>query len=124
MAVDLQYQASITASNIIATVAGFADTRKTIGQLNSTYTQLDLASVLGAMPTATQNADGSLTPDSTPQTGHPIDTNKITRLTIALSAYDIGVMLSLLQQVAALLDGNTVAQQTTAPNSLAKATSD
>lgn len=120
---NVQDQALLIGSQIIKTVAGLTTLRATIAAINNTYTELNLAAVFDAMPTATQNADGSLTPDTAaPVAGHPIDTSKMSGLSIALSAYDIGVMLTLLQQLAALLDGDTVAQQTTAPSSLAKAT--
>jgi len=119
----LQDQAIVTANTIISTLQQIKPILGTISAVNISYNNLNMASILSAMPTATQNADGSLTSDTAgPVSGNPIDTGKISRLSIALSAYDIGVMLTLLQQMAALFNGATVAQQTSAPVSLAKAT--
>jgi len=116
-------QTVATANAIVSLLQQIKPILGTIEAINISYNNLNMASVLSAMPTATQNADGSLTPDSSgPVTGNPIDTGKVSRLAIALSAYDYGVMLSLLQAMAALFNGATVTQQQAAPVSLAKAT--
>jgi hypothetical protein len=120
---NLQDQSVANANAIFGILREIVPMLGTITGINNSYNNLNMASVLSAMPTATQNADGSTTPDTgSPATGHPIDITKISKLEIAVSAYDIGVMMTLLQQMSALFNGATVAQQTTAPTSLAKVT--
>jgi len=120
-----QDQTVATANMITSMLQQIKPMLATIDAINTSYTNLQMADVLNAMPTAAQNPDGSLgAPDTAgPVSGNPIDTTKVSRLSIAISAYDYGVMLTLLQQMAALFKGDVVAQQQSAPVSLAKATS-
>jgi len=122
---DTQTQAIVVGNNIFGAVRQLKELLQTINDLNNTYVQMNLANVFGAMPTAALQADGSLgTADTAPVSGNPIDNRKMTSLELALPAYDIGVMMTLLQQAAALLNGSTVAQQSAAPSMLAKVTNE
>jgi len=119
----LQDQAIVIDNNIFDALRQLAILRATIGTIQNAYAQLTLATVNGAFPTAAQNADGSLgTADATPTNGHPIDNRILTRLEIAASGYDIGVMHDLLGDIASYLDGNAVGARPAAPNMLAKVT--
>jgi hypothetical protein len=122
---NVQDQAVATANDIFGALQQLTQLLGTVTRVNGAYNQLNMAAVFDAMPTVAQNPDGTLgAPDAAPVVGHPIDISKVTLLKFAVSGYDIGVMLTLLQQLSALLQGNTVAQQTAAPVSLAKVTSD
>jgi hypothetical protein len=94
---------------------------ETVNTLDNNYTQYDAAAMFAAMPTCATNTDGSLgTADSAPVSGNVIDVTKVSRLNIAMSAYEIGVMVNLLQELVHLLDGVAVATQQYAPSVLAK----
>ena len=100
----------------------FTDALATASALVNTYTQLNGANVLGALPTAATNADGSLgAADPSPTTGNLIDTRIVSSLSISISAYDAGVMTTLLQEFQNLLNGVAVETVSAAPALLAKA---
>lgn len=89
--------------------------------LSNQYINLNAGAGLQGLPTCAVNADGSLgTVDPSPVSGNVIDTRAVTRLKVAISSYDLGVVHSLLQAYANLLDGAAVATQTYAPAMLAK----
>ena len=111
-------------NSIYATLRQFHDLLSTVNELVNTFTQLNGAAVLQALPTALMNPDGTLgTPDpaGAPVTGHPIDTRVVSTLSIANSSYDIGVMFNLAQAYQALMGCAAVTQQNYAPSALAKA---
>ena len=121
-----QDQIVANANQVFSILRELTNTLATVNELVNTYGELNGANVLGAMATCPLNADGSLGPtDPTPSTadGHVIDTSIVTTLSIALSAYDIGVMINLLQELQNLLNGVAVTTLAAAPNMLAKASS-
>jgi hypothetical protein len=125
---NLESQAIGVANTLLTTAQSLVGLINTINQTSGQYTQLTLGTVFAAMPTATPNADGSLgTADATPNVAHPINapllqTNQGLTLNRAISANDIGSLLTFLQAVAALAAGSAVTQQGQAPQVLAKIT--
>jgi hypothetical protein len=125
---NLESQAIGVANTLLTTAQSLVGLINTINQTSSQYTQLTLGAVFAAMATATPNADGSLgAVDATPNVAHPINapllqTNQGLTLNRAISANDIGSLLTFLQAVASLAAGSTVTQQTQAPQVLAKIT--
>ena len=118
-----QDQAILTANQMFAVCQDLVSTLKTVQALDNNYTQMDMSAIFGAMPTCTTNADGSLgAEDAAPVSGNVIDTRKVATLQVAISSYEIGVMVNLLQALVALLNGQTVATQVYALSVLAKTT--
>ena len=121
MSATLQSQAIAMANTITGLCQQLAAIEDAINLVSGQYTQLQGATVLGALATCAANADGSLgAADTTPTTGHVIDTRVFPALSRAQSAYDIGAALTGLQAVAALLAGSPPTQQGQMPQILAK----
>lgn len=116
-----QDQAISNANQIFATVQVLANTLATVNKLINNYTQSNMAAVFEALPTCATNPDGSLgTDDPAPVSGNVIDTRKVSNLNVAISAYEIGVSMNLLEAYVNLLEGLAVATQQYAPSVLAK----
>jgi len=110
------------ANQMFAAVRQLAIVLAQVKDLTNSYQQLNMGSIFAAMPTCVLNQDGSLgAADATPVAGNPINTSIVSQLQVALSSYDVGVMVNFLQAYADLLDGATVPQQQYAPSVLAKA---
>ena len=121
MAATSQSQAVAIANNLIGIAQSLYGLQTSIQQATGQFTQLTLATPLGAMATTAVNTDGSLgTADATPVSGHVIDTRVITSLNRAVSATTIESLVTLLQAVNTLLSGSTVSQQGQAPQVLAQ----
>jgi hypothetical protein len=117
----LQSQAVQMANGLISVGQALAAAKVQIDQLSAQYTQLTLGTTLAALATAAVNSDGSLgTQDGSPTSGHVIDIRAITGLSRAISASDLGSLLSGLQAVSTLLSGSSVSQQGQMPQILAK----
>lgn len=123
MSATLQSQAIQIANGLIAVGQSLAAAKAQIDALGTQYTALALGTPLGALATTVVNTDGSLaTADVSPVSGHVIDTRVITAMTRAISATDIGSLLTGLQAVSTLLAGSATAQQGQMPQILAKIT--
>ena len=121
MAATSQSQAVSIANNLIGIAQSLYGLQTSIQQATGQFTELTLATPLGAMATTAVNADGSLgTADATPVSGHVIDTRVITGLNRAIPATTISSLVTLLQAVNTLLSGSTVTQQGQAPQVLAQ----
>jgi len=116
-----QDQAIWTANQMFNVCQQLATMLGTVNNLDNSYTQSSMSATFSAMPTCATNPDGSLgADDATPVSGNVIDTRKVTTLDIAMSSYEIGVMVNLLQALVTLLNGQAVATQQYAPSVLAK----
>jgi hypothetical protein len=128
MTTTLESQAIGVANTLLMTAQSLVALVNTINATSTEYTQLTLGTVFSAMATAAVNADGSLgTADATPNAAHPINpaallTAQGLTLNRAISATDLGSLLTFLQAVASLAAGNVVTQQGQAPQILAKIT--
>jgi|SRR5215831_3253166 len=109
------YNAYFTAIQQVTALVGALD------ELDNSYTQLDMGTTAAALPTCPLNADGSLgVADAAPVSGNVIDTRIVSALHIAISSYDLGVMVNLAQALSALWKGQVVSQQQYAPHVVAK----
>jgi hypothetical protein len=121
MAATTQSQAVAAANTLLAIAVELANIQAAITQATTQYTQLAMGSTLAAMATAASNADGSLgTADPSPVSGHVIDTRVLPNLSRAVSATDLGTLVTLVSAVATLLNGTAPATQGEAPQLLAK----
>jgi hypothetical protein len=123
MAQTLQSQVIGLANQMNGIAAQLVGLQALLTAINEQWSALDGQTVMNAMGTCAQNADGSIgAADSSPTTGHPINPATYPTLNRATSAYNYGATLTVLQQLLNLLNGAAVTQQTTAPTILAEMT--
>lgn len=116
-----QDQLVTLANGMIDAVQTFRKGLQIANDLLNQYDNLDAGNGLKGLPTCEISADGSLgTVDTAPVVGNVIDIRIVTRLYVAISSYDLGVIRDLLSAYTDLLDGQTVATQQYAPAMLAK----
>ena len=118
-----QDQAVSTANAYFTAVQQIAALVDIVDALDNSYGQLNMSAILQQLPTCILSADGSLgTADSAPSqaAGHVIDTRVVSALKIAIASYDIGVAHDVCQVFSALWKGQAIAQQSAAPNVIAK----
>lgn len=101
MAADTKQTKAITAANtVIALAQQLAILRSSINDFVTAYNSEGYSNVWNALPTATQNTDGSLgTADGSPNTAHPINTGTVTTLAKAVSATQLVNAVSMLEQL-------------------------
>lgn len=122
MPATLQSQAVGYANGVISLIQQLAAIDSLIAELNSQNTELNFSAILGSFPTCAVNPDGSLgVADPVPSPDNPMDwrTPAASGLSRTITAYQIGVALTILQQVQALLSAGTPTQQQAAPNIVA-----
>jgi hypothetical protein len=111
------------ANGLMAIGELFASAMVQINDLSDQFQELTMGGTLEAFATTDLKADGSLadTGDSAPVAGHVIDPRVITDISRAtMSAQDIESLLTGLQEVAKLLNGQAAAQQQQFPQLLMK----
>jgi hypothetical protein len=123
MAQTVQTQVIEDANTINALASQLLNLATQVNLLTASWNALNGATVMAAMGTVAQNADGSLgTADGSPTSGHPVNPALYPALSRATSAYNYGATLTILQQVATLCAGSAVATQSSAPTLLAEMT--
>jgi len=131
MPATTQSQAEDLANQLNGVAAQFVALQQQLTVLNTRWTAINAQSVLDAMPTVTQNADGSQgtadVDNSTPPvpihvSGHPINAVSYPGFQRATSSYNYGAMLTIAQQFLNLVNGEAVATQASAPTILAEMT--
>lgn len=125
MTATLQTQTIQIIDSLVMAANLFTAAKAAIDQVSATYTQETLGTVIAALATAPLAADGSLgTSDVSPNSAHPIDYRIYASLAIpltrAISANDIGSLLTGLQAVSTMLAGGAASQQGQLPQLLAK----
>lgn len=120
MAANLNLQTIALANQAMQLIEQAADLKAQIDRFVTNWVQLDATAQLNAMPTCAVNTDGTLgMADTTPNTGHPIDTRVVTSLARAQSAFAIGSAENRLADLSSLMAGNAVGAQASWPSILA-----
>jgi hypothetical protein len=105
-----QSQAVNLANDLLGVMTQIQAARDAADELLKKYTADNTSAIWNALPTAAQNADGSLgTADGTPNNAHPIDTRVISTLTIPLPANSLVNGVALLQALDAFFTNGAVA---------------
>lgn len=98
---DTKQARAINGANQLMQIAGqVAALRQSINQFVTQYNSEGWSTVWNNLPTAAQNADGSLgAADASPTAGHPINTGTITALTRAVPATQLVAGVTMIEQL-------------------------
>lgn len=124
MATTRQTQAADVANGIIGLVAQAQNLKASIDALSSRWTNLSVANMVNAFPTAPTLTNGALgTADVTPNVVNVIDVRTVDGALIgrAISANDIASMLTFLQGLSTCIGGGAVSANGAAASLTAKA---
>ncbi len=124
MSTTRQTQAAGVANTLVQLVLQAYNLKLAIDQASATWTNLGVANMINAFPTAPALTTGALgTADGTPTVANPIDTRTVdgALLLRAISANDIAGMLTYLQGVSSCVGGASVSANGAAPSLIAKA---
>lgn len=109
MPADQQSQAIANANAIMALAAQAIMLYNQIRQRTDAWNDDNSLEVLAFMGTAAQNADGTLgKADTNPDPAHPLNTGIYTTLARAVSAKQLANAVSLLETMAAFMNGDNV----------------
>ena len=116
-----QDQAVNAANTIFALMASLNTTQAQIDSVIAQYNTLTLGNYLQNLPTCVLAADGSLgAADGAASPAHPIDTRVTTAVNRPISANDIASMVTALQGVSDVIQGQSLAANGAIPQLVAK----
>lgn len=124
MSTTRETQAAGVANLILQLVAQAQSLKLSIDQASATWTNLSVANMINAFPSAPTLTTGALgTADGTPNVANVIDTRTVdgALLLRAISANDIASMLTFLQGVSSCIGGSAVSANGAAVSLIAKA---
>jgi hypothetical protein len=104
-----QTQAVQVANGLIICAQQFMNLYQQMVALDAQWTDQGVATILAAMSTSAQNADGSIgTADGSPNVAHPITSTLLSR---AISSNQIGQMKTVLDGLVTYINGSAVTTQ-------------
>lgn len=104
-----QTQAAAVANGLISAAQQLMAVYQLMTTLDAQWTDQSSATIIAAMPTAVQNADGSIgTADGSPNVAHPIT---LTLLSRAISSNQIGQIKTIMDGIVAYVNGQAVTTQ-------------
>jgi hypothetical protein len=107
-----QSQAIQVANNLISAAQQLMQLYQLMTTIDAQWTDQGTATVIAAMGTIAQNADGSLgTTDSTPNVAHPLNPTTYPTLSRALSSNQIAQLKTILDGVVSYVGGTAVTTQ-------------
>jgi hypothetical protein len=113
MSTNPQTQAIQVTNALISAAQQLMGIFNTMATLDAQWTDQTTATILAAMGTVTQNADGTLgAVDATPNVAHPLNTATYTTLNRAISSNQITQIKTVLDAVVTLVNGSAVSAQT------------
>lgn len=109
MSANQQSQAIADANAIMGLAVQLVGLYNAITSANQAWNDHSALTVLQAMGTVAQNADGSLgTADGSPNAIHPLDTTKYPTLQRAILSSDLGSILTQLNAVVSFINGSAI----------------
>jgi len=124
MSTTRQTQAASVANSLVQLVLQAYNLKLAIDQNSATWTNLGVANMINAFPTAPALTTGALgTADGSPTVANPIDTRTVdgALLLRAISANDLASMLTYLQGISSCIGGTAVSANGAALSLIAKA---
>jgi hypothetical protein len=109
MAITPQTQAMQIANGLISAAQGLMSVYQLMLTLDAQWTDDNAATIIAAMATASQNADGSLgAADGSPNVAHPITSPLLNR---AISSNSIASIKTIMDGIVAYVNGSAVTTQ-------------
>lgn len=115
MATTPQTQAIQVANGLISAAQQLMNLYQLMVQLDQQWTDQSVATIVAAMATVTQNADGSMgAADGSPNVAHPLSPTLYPTLNRAISSNQIGQLKTILDGVVNYVGGSAVSTQASA----------